>query len=113
MKVLEEYTALSAARRWQNGYKHILFFCPLPTAQCLLLTACCLLLTACGGPNTPLDAGTRQAIDSIAAAEVRQARMEIDSLCKLDRTTLLPRLVDSIKQKRVREIQEQLKTVPK
>lgn len=79
----------------------------------LLPAACGLLLTACGGPNTPLDAGTRQAIDSIAAAEIRQARMEIDSLCGVERRTVLPRLVDSIKQKRMREIREQLKTVPK
>lgn len=72
-----------------------------------------LLCFACGNPNTPLDAGTRQAIDSIAAAETRKARVEIDSLCNLDRSTVLPRLVDSIRQKRLREIQEQLKTVPK
>jgi hypothetical protein len=31
----------------------------------------------------------------------------------MERTTTLPRLVDSIKQKRIREIQEQLKTVPR
>ncbi|MCK6690685.1 MAG: hypothetical protein L6Q97_01130 [Thermoanaerobaculia bacterium] len=83
-------------------------------ANCrVLCIVYCLVLAACGGPNTPLDAGTRQAIDSIAAAETRQARVEIDSLCKMERTTVLPRLVDSIKQKRLREIQEQLKTVPK
>lgn len=76
--------------------------------------AACFLFLACGGGSTtPLDAGTRQVIDSIAAAEIRQARLEIDSLCQLERTTTLPHLVDSIKQKRIREIQEQLKTVPK
>ena len=85
----------------------------LPVSICLVSFALCFSLAACGGPNTPLDAGTRQVIDSIAAAEIRQARMEIDSLCKLERSTVLPRLVDSIKQKRLREIQEQLKTVPK
>lgn len=73
----------------------------------------CFLLQACGGAGTPLDAGTRQVIDSIASAEIRQARIDIDSLCKMERTTTLPRLVDSIKQKRIREIQEQLKTVPR
>lgn len=72
-----------------------------------------LFCAACGNPNTPLDAGTRQAIDSISAAETRKARVEIDSLCNIDRSTVLPRLVDSIRQKRLREIQEQLKTVPK
>ena len=78
-----------------------------------LLLPVYLFCFACGNSNTPLDAGTRQAIDSIAAAETRKARVEIDSLCNLDRSTVLPRLVDSIRQKRLREIQEQLKTVPK
>ncbi len=73
----------------------------------------CLLLAACGNPNTPLDAGTRQRIDSTAAAQIRLAREELDSLCKLQQKTVLPQLVDSIKKKRLREIQEQLKTVPK
>ena len=73
----------------------------------------CLFFSACGNPNTPLDAGTRQAIDSIAAAETRKTRVEIDSLCNIDRSSVLPRLVDSIKQIRLREIQEQLKAVPK
>ncbi len=85
----------------------------LPFILCFLSIAICFLQTACGGTDAPLDAGTRQIIDSIAAAEIRQARLEIDSLCQLERTTTLPRLVDSIKQKRIREIQEQLKTVPK
>lgn len=85
----------------------------LPLVFCLLSFAFCFLLQACGGSGAPLDAGTRQAIDSIAAVEIRQARLEIDSLCKIERTTTLPRLVDSIKQKRLREIREQLKTVPR
>lgn len=97
---------------------NFIFACPLPLAHCCLRFAflpfaLCVLLQACGGGGAPLDAGTRQTIDSIASAEIRQARADIDSLCKTERTNTLPRLVDSIKQKRIREIQEQLKTVPK
>lgn len=72
-----------------------------------------LLLAACGNPNTPLDAGTRNRIDSTAAAQIRIASVELDSLCKLQHETVLPQLVDSIKQKRLSEIREQLKSVPK
>ncbi|MBK8968565.1 MAG: hypothetical protein IPM36_18235 [Lewinellaceae bacterium] len=72
-----------------------------------------LLVAGCGNSNTPLDAGTRQRIDSTAAAQIRLAREELDSMCKLQEKTVLPQLVDSIKKKRLREIQEQLKTVPK
>ena len=79
----------------------------------LLCCACCLLLFACDGPDTPLDAVTRQTIDSIATVEIRLARAELDSLCQLQQTTVLPLLVDSIKQKRLQEIQQQLKTIPK
>lgn len=72
-----------------------------------------LLLGACGNPNTPLDAGTRQKIDSLTAGGINAARQELDSLCLLQRATVLPGLVDSIKKKRLREIERQLKTVPK
>lgn len=73
---------------------------------------CLLSLAACNNPNTPLDAATRNAIDSISSAQINLARVELDSLCEQRRRTELPRLVDSIKQKRLREIQEQLKSVP-
>lgn len=82
-------------------------------APFLVLTVFSLLVAACGNSSTPLDAGTRQRIDSTAAAQIRLAREELDSICKLQQKTVLPQLVDSIKKKRQREIQEQLKTVPK
>lgn len=72
-----------------------------------------LSLAACGSPNTPLDADTRIRIDSIANAEIAKAQVKYDSLCKAAKTTQLPHLVDSIKKIRLREIEEQLKTVPK
>jgi hypothetical protein len=81
------------------------------TAYCCLLLL--LLLTACGDSNAPLDARTRQAIDSISSAEIALARRELDTLCQQSRLTELPRLVDSIKQHRLREIEEQLKTIPR
>jgi len=73
----------------------------------------CGFLASCDGPNTPLDAATRMRIDSTTSAQIRLARMELDSLCVAQRTTVLPRLVDSIKQKRLQEIERQLRTVPK
>jgi hypothetical protein len=73
----------------------------------------CGLFAGCGGSDTPLDADTRLRIDSTASAQIRLARMELDSLCLMQRTTVLPRLVDSIKQKRLLEIERQLRTVPK
>lgn len=78
-----------------------------------MLLVACLLFAGCEGANTPLDAGTRDAIDSISAAEIKRLRVEMDSLCQMQRTTVLPHLVDSIKQKRLREIEQQLKTIPK
>ncbi|MDX1911140.1 MAG: hypothetical protein SFV22_06635 [Saprospiraceae bacterium] len=69
--------------------------------------------TSCGSPNTPLDADTRLRIDSISNAEIGRANLLHDSLCQLARTTVLPQLVDSIKKVREREIQEQLKTIPR
>lgn len=68
---------------------------------------------ACGNANTPLDANTRQTIDSLSTTEIRLLRVELDSQCQLARTTQMPHMVDSIKAVRLREIQEQLKTIPK
>ncbi|MBL7776222.1 MAG: hypothetical protein JNK89_09480 [Saprospiraceae bacterium] len=79
----------------------------------MLLAACLLSLLACEGVNTPLDATTRQRIDSTSAAQIDLARTELTELCSLQRTTLLPVLIDSIRQKRLSEIQQQLKTVPR
>lgn len=87
---------------------------PVPAAaSCLISLACCLLPAACGSPNTPLDAETRQTIDSIAVVRINLLRSEMDTLCNQRRKAELPHLIDSIKQHRMREIQDQLKTVPK
>ncbi|MCC7467227.1 MAG: hypothetical protein IT261_13195 [Saprospiraceae bacterium] len=71
------------------------------------------IFISCGNANTPLDADTRSRIDSISNARIAIAQKEYDSLCKSAQTTILPQLVDSLKQERLREIQEQLKTVPR
>lgn len=68
---------------------------------------------SCGSAETPLDANTRQTIDSLSTSEIRLLRVELDSQCQLARTTQIPHLIDSIKQRRLYEIQEQLKTIPK
>jgi hypothetical protein len=72
-----------------------------------------VLLAACGGANTPLDADTRQEIDSLANEGITRTRLEIDSLCQQAQAAQLPHLVDSIKKIRLREIEEQLRTVPR
>lgn len=72
-----------------------------------------LLPAACGSPNTPLDAKTLRAIDSISTAQINLARTELDSLCQQQRVAEMPRLLDSIRQIRMREIQEKLKNVPR
>lgn len=68
---------------------------------------------SCGSPNTPLDADTRQRIDSAATEQIRIARSRLDSQCTFTRYHGMHKLVDSIKQVRMREIEEQLKTVPR
>ncbi|MFN0175120.1 MAG: hypothetical protein ACKVU0_10765 [Saprospiraceae bacterium] len=87
----------------------------LPTAYCycLLATTAALCLLACGSPSAPLDAETRMRIDSISNAQIARAQTEHDSLCKAAQITQLPHFVDSIKKIRLREIEEQLKTVPR
>lgn len=70
-------------------------------------------LLSCGNSSTPLDAETRDRIDSLANAQISDIQVKHDSLCKNAQQTQLPRLVDSIKQIRLQEIEEQLKTVPK
>jgi hypothetical protein len=71
------------------------------------------LMAACGSPDTPLDADTRKRIDSIATEHIRLARNEMDSLCQQSRSGKLPGLVDSIRQIRLQEIEQQLKTIPR
>ncbi|HAD13122.1 MAG TPA: hypothetical protein DCF33_11890 [Saprospirales bacterium] len=71
------------------------------------------LMSGCGNNSAPLDAETRSRIDSIANAHVALAQKKYDSLCIVAQTTVLPGLVDSLKKERLREIQEQLKTIPK
>ncbi len=68
---------------------------------------------SCGSAETPLDANTRQTIDSLATAEIRVLRIELDSQCQMARVTVVPQMVDSIKRVRLREIEEQLRTIPK
>lgn len=78
-----------------------------------LAIAATTVLHACGGGAAPLDADTRAAIDSTATAQISKARMELDSICLVEERTKMPQLVDSIKKIRLREIEEQLKLIPK
>lgn len=74
----------------------------------VLLTFC-----ACGNPNVPLDASERRRVDSLSAAGIGVARRELDSVCKIEKVSLMPALVDSIKKVRLKRIEEQLKQIPK
>lgn len=78
----------------------------------LFLTSA-LLFGACEGPEKPLDADTRQFIDSVATEHIRLAREQLDSQCKTQHTTVLPRMVDSLKAVRKKEIEEKLRGVAK
>lgn len=73
----------------------------------------CGTLAACGSSNKPLDADTRQAIDSIAGARMVLAQVEMDSLCKTAHNTRLPVMIDSIKKHREAEIEAKLRGVSK
>lgn len=68
---------------------------------------------ACGSPATPLDADTRYRIDSAATEQIRQVDYELDTLCVYLRYHDMERLVDSFRQVRKRQIEEQLKNVPR
>lgn len=83
------------------------------TICAFVFVALLMVFTSCSHSERPLDANTRQAIDSISSVQITLARKEMDSLCQQRRLTELPRIVDSIKQKRLMEIERQLKTIPK
>jgi hypothetical protein len=72
-----------------------------------------LVIVACGDANVPLDADERKVVDSLAADGISFHRRKLDSLYRELRKNDLNRLVDSIKQQRLKEIAEQLKNVPK
>jgi hypothetical protein len=73
-----------------------------------LLLLCCY---ACDSANTPLDATTRERIDSLYIVGSNAARDEVDSICKKERELRFNALVDSIRNERLREIEAQLKSV--
>lgn len=79
---------------------------------CLVFVIYCSL-ASCFSSSKPMDPSTRQAIDSISNAEIARIQTEMDSLCKLHRITDMPRLIDSVKQQRLKQIQEQLRNVAK
>lgn len=79
----------------------------------LFAPALLFLFCACGATETPLDAETRKAIDSISNVSIRIERASLDSLCRQNHATVLPHLIDSLRQVRLGEIERQLKTVPK
>ncbi|MCY7330198.1 MAG: hypothetical protein LH618_16730 [Saprospiraceae bacterium] len=69
-------------------------------------------LPAWGSPDAPLTADTRQRIDSISTAQIRQTQIGLDSFCQARRSARLPVLMDSIQKIRLQEIEEKLQTIP-
>jgi len=80
----------------------------------MLLPALALLFVACENPaQKPLDAKTRRLVDSLAAAGIRQVRLETDSLCLQEKIQRLPQVTDSLKAIRRREIEEKMRATPR
>lgn len=61
----------------------------------------------------PLDARTRDVIDSAANAQSRLAREAVDSFYKINHDRLLHYYMDSLMTVRRREIEEQIRSVKK
>lgn len=61
----------------------------------------------------PLDASTRETIDSTANAQSRLAREAVDSFYKTNHDRLLHYYMDSLMTVRRREIEEQMRSVKK
>lgn len=79
----------------------------------LLFFCCFFSFTACVNTNRPLDADERHQVDSLAAAAIGVARRDLDSVCRDQKKNYLPVLIDSLKKERLRNIQEQIKQIPK
>jgi hypothetical protein len=79
----------------------------------LLLVFLAFVGVAACSSEAPMDAKTRDTIDSTATSQISLARKELDSLCSAAEKTKLPQLVDSIKKVRQREIEQQLKNILK
>lgn len=61
----------------------------------------------------PVDARTREVIDSTANAQSRLAREAVDSFYKINHDRLLHYYMDSLTTVRRREIEEQMRSVKK
>jgi len=83
--------------------------CVLCLVSCVLCLVSCL---SCGDLSKPIDAETRRIIDSISTSTIQQARLEVDSVFKNAVITKMPQAIDSIRQIRLKEIEEQLKSIP-
>lgn len=79
-----------------------------------LLLVLPLLWAACkNAAQKPLDGKSREIVDSLTAEGIRLARKETDSLCLLERKNRMPKVIDSLKQIRLREIEEKMRTAPR
>ncbi|MCS6928710.1 MAG: hypothetical protein NZM43_04345 [Saprospiraceae bacterium] len=69
-------------------------------------------LSGCTDVHTPLDPKVRHRIDSTYLVRLQKVREELDSLCAQERLRRLPELMDSIRRRRLREIEQKLRPLP-
>lgn len=81
------------------------YFISKPVSGLVLLV---LFASACKY-DAPLDADTRRAIDSLATEQIKVSKQELDSACLLAHQNRLPLIVDSLKQARKKQIEDNLK----
>ncbi len=81
----------------------------------IVLAFAALVFLACRNDlaRKPIDAKTRERIDSLANAEIRRERERIDSFYAQNGQILLKKMKDSITIERRREIDEQIKAAQK
>ncbi len=79
--------------------------------NCCLLAVLLLVVSSCGDLiKKPIDAKTRDLIDSIASAQCRQVRIELDTFYNQNHHVLMKKMMDSLTIERRREIAEQIES---
>lgn len=69
------------------------------------------VISACGNlTKKPIDAKTRDIIDSVANAQCRQIRSELDTFYNQNHPVLMQKLMDSLMVERRKEIEKQVQS---
>jgi hypothetical protein len=75
----------------------------------LLVTGC--MLSACEGPPKNLSIADKKIVDSLYRAELKFLRSEMDSICRVQKDSLIQAAVDSLLEENIREITRQLERI--